>query len=99
MSIDELRENLQSIRTYADNALQVLELWPASVPFPISKFPLPSLPETLTADLVLRHYTHKGMNDLYCGIRDGKYPKPFTDPGKQRLWKREAWENWLNHCN
>lgn len=94
MTLDEVRVRLETIRSDADNALQILSFVDGNAAKPPA--PAPALPETLTAELVRSNYTHKGTNDLYVGVRDGIYPKPITPPGARRLWTRESWDNWKN---
>ena len=97
MTIDEIRSRLEMIGNDINSTMKALDLL-ASSPLPANDneafkqaF---AIPETLDAQLVMTHYTRKSYNDLYTGLRDGKYPAPYTEPGMKRLWKRSDWDEW-----
>ncbi len=100
ITIAKIRYMLEMIKREVNNALneldnlaneEILTEKPSSI--------VSELPELLTAELVMRHYTLRSTNDLYLGVKSGKYPKPISNEKKnKRLWLREDWDNWIKQA-
>ena len=96
MTIDDIRLRLETIQSDAATALRAIDsLKAVEAQRPADDSERPELPETLDSELVMKHYTRKSYNDLALGLRIGKYPKPFTEPGAKRLWKRDVWDRYI----
>lgn len=97
MGVNEMRTQLETIKQCADNLISALTSLSDNTHMPVEvKTAAAPLPELINAVDVMRHYTGRSTNDLYVGVKSGKYPKPICgEKKKKRLWLREDWENWI----
>ena len=93
MTLEDLQFRLEVLQREVENVIESLSLLETSKNT-VRDERDEELPEELTSELIMRHYTNKSYSDLNSGIKCGKYPAPYTRPGERRVWPREVWDDW-----